>query len=338
LPARLLILVLAALLAVVPAACGGDRDEDVDTILRETFTGDKQVDSGRLALSVSFDARDGEHAQDPVSIELAGPFQRRGEDELPSFDLDATLTGAGMTYEAGAVSTGDAGFVVFQGQEYALSREIFDRFRDGFREGREEKGGDEADADLATLGVDPRKWLTDARNAGDAEVGDTGTTRITGDVDVPRLLEDLAQAGERARELDRDNRAGLPSELTQKQSRQIDEAVERMSVEIFTGEEDRILRRIVLDADVRAPERGDQLEAGKLRLDYSITELNQDQQIEEPENPRPFAELERQLSRLGIGGPSGDSRASRGELRRYTRCVERAGSDRAAVRECAKLL
>lgn len=336
-PARLLILFLASLLAVAPAACGGG--EDVDTLLAETFSGDKQVDSGRLGLAVRLDAKGGDRAQGPISLKLAGPFQREGEDELPRFDLDARLSGQGMTYQAGAVSTGDVGFVFFQDEDYALSQAVFEQFRKGFQEGRAEKSG-EPQADLATLGIDPRKWLTDSRNAGEAKVGDADTIRITGDVDVPKLIDDLAQAGERARQLDSGNRTDLPAELTERRRRELAEAVERMSVEIFTGEEDRILRRIVLRAAVRAPEGSEDLETADLRLAYQVTELNEDQEIEAPQDPRPFEELGRQLSRLGIGGASaaGGGGTDRRELRRYTRCVERADEDRAAVRKCADLL
>jgi len=338
LPARLLILVIAALLAVVPAACGGE-DEDVGAILEETFSGDKQVDSGRLALTVEVDAEGSEQIQGPVSIEVAGPFQRRGENELPAFDLSATLRGAGVTYEAGAVSTGDAGFLRFQGQDYALSDEVFAQFRQGFEEARKEKQGDDgAEADLATLGIDPNKWLTNARVAGEAKVGDADTTRITGDVDVPKLLDDLEQAAEKARELDPD-RKDEGTEITAEQRAQIEEAVQDVKVEIYTGEEDRILRRIVLDAEVRAPEGAEEFDTAKLQFDYAITELNEDQQIQAPENPKPFRELERQLEGLGLGGaPGRDSKTDQRDLERYTECVKRADDDSAAVQECADLL
>lgn len=336
-PARLLILLLAGLLAVVPAACGDD--EDVDTLLSETFSGDKQVDSGRLALAVRVNAKGSDQVQGPISLELAGPFQREEEGELPRFDLDATLSGQGMTYKAGAVSVGGSGFISFQDQDYALSEAVFEQFRQGFKEGRAEKSGEQP-ADLATLGIDPRKWLTNARNEGDAKVGDADTIRITGDVDVPKLIEDLVQAGAKARQLDPGDRAGLPSELTERRRREIAEAIDRMRVEIFTGEEDRILRRIVLSAAVRAPADSEDFDTADVRLAYEVTELNEDQEIEAPKDPRPFAELERQLSSLGLGGASAarGSGADRRELRRYTRCVERAGEDRGAVQKCADLL
>ena len=42
--------------------------------------------------------------------------------------------------------------------------------------------------------MDPRKWLTDPRNAGEAKVGDADTIKITGGVDVDALLDDVNTA------------------------------------------------------------------------------------------------------------------------------------------------
>ncbi len=42
--------------------------------------------------------------------------------------------------------------------------------------------------------MDPRKWLTDPKNEGDAKVGDDDTIKITGGVDVAKLLDDVNNA------------------------------------------------------------------------------------------------------------------------------------------------
>lgn len=338
-PARLLMLCCVALLALIPAACaGGAEDEDVDTLLQETFAGDKEVDSGRLLLKARVDARGSDQVQGPVELQIRGPFAKQGADEFPEFDLDASVATSGMTYEVGASAVDGKGYVLFQGEQYVLSDQLFDHFKSGFAEGHEDKGGERVD--LAGLGIDPRKWLRDARNEGEAEVMGQDTIKITGDVDVPKLLDDLSRVEPGSG--DGGSGKAASSKLTDVQKRRVEQAVEAMRVEIYTGADDRILRRIVLDADVVAPDGEDKFESADVRLDYSLSELNEDQTIEAPRDPRPFSELERQLHGLGLGGAGNStgshSGAQRREMERYARCVERAGSDDAAVRECADLL
>ena len=336
--ARLLLICCLALPGVALAACGG-QEEDVDTLLEQTFSGDKRVDSGRLSVKARIDARGSERLQGPVALELRGPFQKSDGDALPEFDFDASLSGSGLTFRVGASAVDDRGYVLFQDEDYVLSPDLFAQFKSGFQDARAEKEGEEADpADLATLGIDPRKWLENARNAGEAKVGDEDTIRITGDVDVPKLLDDVA----RARAGGGGDRAATQT-LSDEQRARIEQAVKAMRVEIFTGAEDKTLRRMVIDADVVAPEGEDGFDSADVRLDYSISELNEDQEISAPRDPRPFDELARQLQALNLGGATGgadagDTQADRRKLRRYTRCVQRAARDEAAVRRCAERL
>ncbi|CAA9495457.1 MAG: hypothetical protein AVDCRST_MAG65-2284 [uncultured Solirubrobacteraceae bacterium] len=334
--ARLLLICCLVLPGVALAACGGE-EEDVDALLRETFSGEKDVDSGRLSLEARIDARGSERLKSPVTLRVRGPFEKSERDALPEFDLDASLSGSGITFEVGASVVGDSGYVLFQDEHYVLSRELFAQFKSGFQSARAEKEGEQS-ADLATLGIDPRKWLRNARNEGEAKVGDEDTIRITGDVDVPKLLDDVA----RARESGAGGASGTGS-LTEEQRARIEQAVEAMRVEIFTGARDKILRRLVLDADVVAPEGEDGFDSADVRLDYSISELGEEQDITAPRDPRPFDELARQLRGLGLAGAAAGSdaageRADRRRLRRYTRCVRRAGQNDAAVRRCAERL
>ena len=337
--ARLLLICCLALTGAVLAACGG-QEEDVDTLLEETFSGDKEVDSGKLALKARIDAQGSDRLQGPVALELRGPFQKSGDDQPPEFDLDASLSSGGLTFQAGASVVGDRGYVLFQDENYVLSPELFAQFKSGFADARAEKEGESGDsADLATLGIDPRKWLRNARNEGEAKVGDEDTIRITGDVDVPKLLDDIA----RARESGAGDPAAAPQALSAEQRARIEQAIKAMRVEIFTGADDKTLRRLIVDADVVAPEGEDGFDSADVRLDYTISELNEDQEIAAPSDPKPFDALARQLQGLNLGAASGGSNsagtaADRRKLRRYTRCVERAGQDEAAVRECAERL
>ena len=349
---RTLLPILAAALAVVVVGCGGggsaaSEDTDVDALLEQTFSGDKKVDSGRLNLSLRIDIQGGADSQlqGPFSLKLTGPFEMRGEGKLPLFDMDATFEGAGQSLKAGLASTGDKGFVNFQGTDYVVSDQVFKQFSASYEQAQKEAAGEQKDKQsLATLGIDPRRWLTDAKNAGEAKVGETDTIKITGGVDVTKLLDDVNVALEKARGLGVEGSESLPEKLTDEQKRQAAEAVENLAVEIYTGKEDTTLRRILVTMDVATPAEGQTAaQSGTLGLDFSLLELNEEQEIAAPEGAKPFDELLGQLGSLGLGGGgaaggASGSGASAEDLKEYSDCIETAGDDVGKAQKCAELL
>jgi len=354
---RTLLLILVAALTAVFAGCGGsgsgsaaDEGTDVNELLEQTFTGDKQVDSGWLDLKLRIEIQGAPDAQlqGPISLALAGPFQTQDEGRLPQFDLDASFEGAGQSFKAGLASTGEAAFVNFQGTDYAVTDTVFRQFRASYEQAQKEASKEGDRQSLATLGIDPRRWLTNARNAGEAKVGDTDTIKITGGVDVAKLLDDVNVALERARGLGVQGSESLPEQLTDEQKRQATDAIKDLAVEIHTGKEDTTLRRMLVTMDVQAPASADGAESGTLSLDFSLLELNEDQEIAAPADPEPFDQLLGQLGGLGLGGAggaggsgdsgSGGSGASAEQLQEYAECIEAAGSDTAKAQACADLL
>jgi hypothetical protein len=102
--------------------------------------------------------------EEPVRVQLAGPFQSQGDGELPKFALDAAFDGAGQSLKAGATSTGEQGFLSFRGTDYVLDPPVFKRSAAGLsRRPRRERGTE--NQSFASLGMDPRKWLTDPKIA-----------------------------------------------------------------------------------------------------------------------------------------------------------------------------
>jgi hypothetical protein len=353
-----LLLSLIAAVAVMFAACGGDdsaggqeasASTDVNELLRQTFTGSKDVKSGNLDLALRIEAEGGDtQLKGPVSVSLKGPFQTQGGGKLPKFKLDAAIEGGGQSIQAGATSTGDKGFVSFQGTDYALSDQVFQQFKAGFEEAQKQ-GADSSDGQsLGSLGIDPRKWLTDPKNEGDAKVGDDDTIKITGGVDVAKLLDDINTALGKASSLGQV--AGqVPQKLTDEQRKQVLDAVKDPRVEIYTGKDDRILRRMVVNLGVKDSASGT---SGTVAFDVSITNLNEDQDIAEPADPKPFDDLLGQLGGLGLGGAAasgsdsgsaGDGGSSGGgtssdDLEKFSKCIEDAGEDVAKARKCSELI
>ena len=288
---RSLVLLLLALVAV---GCGGDGDTadsstDVDQLLDDTFSGSKSIQSGKLSLALGLEAEGG---QGPVSAKISGPFQSEGEGRLPQLDLEGSFEGGGESLSGGVTATADAAYVSFGGNTYEVAGPVFEQFKAGYEQSAKEASG-EKDQSLASLGIDPRRWLTNASNEGEAKVGDTDTIKITGDVDVPKLLDDVNGALEKIRALGVQGSEQIPDKLTEAEKQQTAEAIEDLSVEIYTGADDRILRRMVIDLSLKMPE-GTTVAAAQsadIRLDFQLLDVNEDQEIEAPENAKPFAEL-----------------------------------------------
>ncbi len=103
--------------------------------------------------------------------------------------------------------------------------------------------------------------------------------------------------------------------------------------------------------NVVAPEGSGGGGSGSLALDFSLLELNEDQEIEAPSGAKPFDELLGQLGGLGLGGlgggsgssgsgsgSSGGNGATAEDLKKYSDCVEAAGNDTAKLQQCGELL
>ena len=207
---------LILLLALVAVGCGGDGDTadsstDVDQLLNDTFSGSKSIQSGKLSLALGLESDGG---QGPVTAKISGPFQSEGEGRLPQLDLEGSFEGGGESMSGGVTATRDAAYVSFGGSTYEVAGPVFEQFKAGYEQSAKEASG-EKDQSLASLGIDPRRWLTDARNEGEAKVGDTDTIKITGDVDVPKLLDDVNGALEKIRALGVQGSDQIPDKLTE---------------------------------------------------------------------------------------------------------------------------
>jgi hypothetical protein len=329
-------LLIALLAAGLIAGCGGgadaaDSSTDVNQLLDQTFSGNKDVKSGRLDLALDASSQD----SGALNVKVAGPFESKGTGKVPALDINASVNGGGQSFEAGVTSTGDRGFVNLAGSDYEVSGPVWRQFTAAY----EQAGAQNQNRSLATLGIDPRKWLTDPKNAGEAKVGDTDTIKITGGVDLPKLLDDLNAALGKLRSLGGAGAGNLPDQLTDAQKQQAADAVKDLGVEIYTGAEDQLLRRMVVDMKVAA--QGEQ--PASLRFDLQLLDVNEGQDIQAPDNAKPFSQLTSKLGGLGLGnlgalGAASGSGANEQNLEKYSNCIQEAGGDNAKIRKCADLL
>jgi hypothetical protein len=99
---------------------------------------------------------------------------------------------------------------------------------------------------------------------------------------------------------------------------------------------------MVIDLGLKLPE-GSSTAGGAtsatMQLDFQLLDVNEDQEIEAPDNAKPFAELLKQfdglgLGQLGLGGAGG----AQPNVDEYSKCVQDNLGDDEAVRKCGDLL
>jgi hypothetical protein len=320
--------------ALTLSACGSSSTgESVDSLLRKTFTSGESVDSGKVSARLEGDVRGIQGLDGPFRVRLDGPFESAGKDKLPRFDFTLAITMSGQSFSAGGVSTGDKGWLRVNGQAYAVPDALFGKFRDSYLStARKSAKEGKASPSLAALGIDPRGWLRDARKAGEADVGGTKTIHITGGLNVARLLDDVNRLLNRANTTQQ-----LPSRLTDAQRRDLQRAVRSASVDVYTGKDDKLLRRL----DVRlALKRSGEVQGGNLRFQLQMDAINRHQDIRPPANAKPLDELANTLRNGVLPGASGSAQGGAtlpqgGSA--YLQCLESARGDVAKLQRCAAL-
>lgn len=253
------------------AGCAGG-GPDANEVLRQTAAKLGELKSAEsLHLKVIVDPREG----DEFGFELEGPFALCDSRPLPRLDVEYTQMAQGESAKVRLISTGEQGFVEVGDNAYKLSDE----------QEAELHGtcGELLDGGLEQFRVDD--WVRDA----DADSGgDTDT--VTGELDLVAVVDDLVDV---ARAFGRSDLA----RLDQDDARRLAEATKETRFELESGKDDRLLRRLLLEADVAfdVPERlrealGD-LVGAKVTFELELEDPNSPVEVQAPPNPRPSSEL-----------------------------------------------
>ncbi len=346
------------------AACGGGDGSDPDKIVKETFSGDKKVTSGKIELKLGLEAQGTASLGGPIAVTLSGPFQSQGPKTLPKFDFDLTLALGGNTLSAGAVSTGDAGFLKLQGQDYSVPPDVFAQFKQGYERSQSQQKNNDQTPSFSSLGVDPSKWLKDAKSEGEADVAGVTTNHVSAGVDVPKLLDDVNRILSRAGAIGASQNQQIPNQLTDKQRKSVEDSIEDATFDVYSGKDDKVLRRLTVKIKFNIPEdqraNAQGLTAGTITFDLTLADLNQPQTINAPANPKSFDELTKALRSTlgGLLGAAGGSTGSSGgttstpttpsqtlttpsgdaKAQEYAKCISEAGGDIAKAQKCSSIL
>jgi hypothetical protein len=364
-PRSLRALVVALLLVVATgalAACGGgSKDSSAGSLLSATFGPDHPVRSGKLDVSLAFDAKGLTSLKGPLSLKLNGPFQSVGKGKLPKFDFNVSVNTGSTHFAAGAISTGDKGYLKLAGTNYAVTDSLFAQFKNGYEQASKTSSTKSAAPSFKSLGIDPQHWLKNPSKAGEETLGGVQTVHITSGIDIGKFLDDVNTLLGKAGSL---GQGQVPSRLTDQQRKDIERSITSAKLDLWTGKDDKTLRRLKLNIGIAVPsdvrKRAGGLQTGTLAFDLTIADLNQAQQVTAPANARPLSELTQALSAATGGGSSSTGGASSsaggtssggasssaggtaavpaGASQEYLTCLQKAGSDVAAVQKCASLL
>lgn len=292
---RALFLTGGVLAAATIAACGGSGASSSGSssgaahLLSQTSANAGKIHSGELSLTINADLNGlAALGGQPVGLQLAGPFTESAG-QGTAFDFSATASFKGQTIPLSILSTGTALYLEFAGTYYSLPASIDSALAKEAQSGSSSGGSGDL---LSRLGIDPSAWLAAPKIVGSATVGGVQTQHLVADVDVSRLLGNLAKVVSRV-----SGTAGkqAASELSPANLKQVESAINSARVDLYSGTADHIERELRLAVSFTIPS-GDQsslggLTSGSLTLDATITDLNAPETITPPTSSQPLSSL-----------------------------------------------
>jgi hypothetical protein len=357
---RALSLLILAVIAVVATACGSGSSEDVKATLDKAFS--TPIKSANVNLDVSLKLDGIKQLNGPIKLSVQGPYETGGSQTIPKVDFDIAASAAGQNFSAGFISTGDNAWVGFQGQNYEVGSAAVAQVNTQIKQaGGKNKQG------LSQFGVDPKSWLTDAKDEGSEKVAGVDTDHVSAALDVSAFVDDInklvAKAG-----------GNLPGgatapQLTPEEKQKIEDVVKNPRFDVYVGKDDNVIRRLSADIAFEVPK--DQqaqvggLTSGTLSFSIEFADVGKPQTITAPASSKPLSELTSQLGGLGsvLGGAAGGSGSSSGSgsngsgtgtgtgtgtsgsgpsaaaLQAYSKCLQKADPSKPAeLQKCAELL
>jgi hypothetical protein len=270
----------AALLAACAllAGCAGGGD-DPQEVLSETAANLNDIRSGTLHVDFRLEPR-GPRGSEPFGFSLDGPFALGGSGPLPVAEIDYTQTVGDASETVTLISTGREAFVRTGGRTYELPPEQTAQLRGAAGQLR-------AGAGLGEFAID--EWIEDAELHDGGEVGGAETDRVTAELDVVAAVRDLVGL---VRQLGRD-----APQLSEQDAERLADSVRSSRFEVYTGEEDRLLRRLELEVDlgldVPRELRGalGSLVGAKVVFELGVDDPNSPVSVETPRGALPWSEL-----------------------------------------------
>jgi len=212
----------------------------------------------------------------PLSgFELKGPFSLESTGDLPVARLQDTHFDGDKKETATFVSTGSKAFAIVKGKTYALAPGRVAGLSALVRRPGSSGTGTQ---------LDVGRWMKGTpKVAAGGLIGGVDTDEVTTDLDVAAVIRGLVSL---ARSFGAGQAASLP-ELTDADVKRLRGATKTATMSVWTGKKDKTLRKLVMDvefrsSDKRLTDKVKLLSGIRLRLEASITKLNQPVKVQAP--------------------------------------------------------
>jgi len=291
---------LAAMTAVF-AACGGSSDssssdEDPQKVIENASL--EGVKSGNLDLALHISA-EGKEGGD-VDVDLSGPFEAGGKEELPQVELNADVSGAAggedIDFEGGITLLTDRAFIAYGGTDYEVDPTTFGFLKSAFERSQQQSGEQDITAcQEAAEGIKFGQFADNLENDGSADVDGTSTTKVSGDLNVDGAIDALIKLTEDPACSSQLEAAGpLPIGELEEAKGELSKVIEKAHVDLYVGDDD-IIRKVDAELTIAPPEAAD--EKVELQLELTLSGVNEEQSFSSPSNPEP---LETLFEELGV--------------------------------------
>jgi hypothetical protein len=266
---------LLALLLLVSGGCGSGGD--ARKVLSQTASRLADIHSGDLTMRIVVSPRKGTRGR--LGFELHGPFALK-PGGLPVAKVAYTQIAGDREATATFISTGVKAYAEVNGKVYELPAESTTVLRRA-------AGGVGGRQGLGELQIDD--WLDRPKVSDGGKVGGADTDHVTADLDVVAAANDLLAL---VRGLGR----AAPT-IEGKDADQLKEAVESSSIDVWSGKDDHLLRRLLLKAalgfdvpDSLKRVLGDVVGA-KVDFELAVADPNKPVSVPPPVNPLPSSSL-----------------------------------------------
>jgi hypothetical protein len=262
---RRLLFGLAAV-ALILSGCGNG--ESAQKVLSETSANLGKIKSGDLALELLFSAKGGQRA----GFSLEGPFALHSG-ALPEGQLDYSQIAGAHTASQTFIMTGGKAYVRVRGQTFELPPATTAQIS----------------GTLGTSGglgvIDLSSWVRNPKLSDGGEVGGADTDKITADLNVPAAVSGLLAAASQF-----GGTSPLPA-LTGASAEQVERAVEKATVNLWSGKDDRLLRKLEVGISFSpsgAPQNIRSLVGAAVHFTLAISNPNEKISVETPTNVQPY--------------------------------------------------
>jgi hypothetical protein len=293
-----------AALAAVLSACGGGgggSSEDPQKVIENaTFKG---IESGEIHLSVNVKS-EGEKSGE-AKIDVSGPFQSTGKKSLPELAMtvkaNGEADGKNLDFEGGLTVLSDRAYVAYKGKNYEIDPTTFGFIKSSFEEAEQEgskesKGAEATACQQAATSLDLGEFVDNLENEGGEEVEGVETTKLSGDLNPKSAVEAVVKLIETpACSSELEAAGSLPLDELKKQEGVLTDAIKKAHVEVYVGESDHIVRKVVADLSVEPKEsKGEKVDVS---LDFTLGKVNEKQTIKAPAGAE---SIEKLLNELGV--------------------------------------